>query len=86
LLLGKGKEELMSVRAVLCHCRQHLEADCEKALQILVREHLMREHSSIPPTDKQVQELVSTRAYDVQYVEVHVGRDGMAEDFGPEPY
>jgi len=76
----------MSVRAVLCHCRQHLEADCEEALQVLVREHLMREHSSIPPTDKQVQELVSTRAYDLQYVEVHVGRDGMAEDFGPEPY
>jgi len=76
----------MSVRAVLCQCRQHLEADCEKALQVLVREHLMREHSSIPPTDKQVQELVSTLAYDLQYVETYVGRDGMAEDFGPEPY
>ena len=46
----------------------------------------MREHSSIPPTDKQVQELVSTLAYDLQYVETYVGRDGMAEDFGPEPY
>jgi len=76
----------MSVRAVLCQCRQHLEADCEKALQVLVREHLVREHSSIPPTDKQVQELVSTLAYDLQYVETYVGRDGMAEDFGPEPY
>ena len=46
----------------------------------------MRNHSSIPPTDEQVQEIVSTRGYDLQYAEVYVGRDGMAEDFGPEPY
>jgi hypothetical protein len=76
----------MSVRAVLCHCRQHLEADDEEALHVLVREHLEREHPSIPPSDEQVEEIVSTRAYDLQYAELYVGRDGIAEDFGPEPY
>ncbi|HJQ28333.1 MAG TPA: hypothetical protein VJ827_03260 [Rubrobacter sp.] len=72
----------MSVRAVLCHCRKHLEAGDEGALHVLVRDHLEREHPSIPPSDEQVEEIISTRAYDLQYV----GRDGIAEDFGPEPY
>lgn len=76
----------MSVRAVLCHCRRHLEADDEEALRILIREHLEQEHPSIPPSDEQVREIVSTRAYDLQYAELYVGSDGMAEDFGPEPY
>ena len=76
----------MVVRAVLCHCRQHLEADSEEALHVLVREHLEREHPSIPPSNEQVREIISTRAYDLQYAELHVGGDGMSDDFGPEPY
>ena len=76
----------MSVRAVLCHCRRHLEADDEEALHVLVREHLEQEHPSIPPSYEQVEEIVSTRAYDLQYAELYVGGHGMAEDFGPEPY
>jgi len=86
VLWEKGKEELMSVRAVLCHCRRHLEADDEEALHVLVREHLEQEHPSIPPSDEQVEEIVSTRAYDLQYAELYAGGDGIAEDFGPEPY
>ena len=64
----------MSVCAVLCHCRRHLEADDEGALHILVREHLEREHPSIPPSDEQIEEIVSTRAYDIRYAELYVGR------------
>jgi hypothetical protein len=76
----------MPVRAVLCHCRRHLEADDEEALHVLVREHLEQEHPSIPPSDEQVKEIVSTRAYDLQYAELYVGGDGIPEAFGPEPY
>ena len=76
----------MPIRAVLCHCRRHLEADDEEALHVLVREHLEQEHPSIPPSDEQVKEIVSTRAYDLQYAELHVGSGGMSEVFGPEPY
>lgn len=76
----------MIARAVLCHCRRRLVADDAEALQSLVREHLEREHPSIPPSAEQVREIVSTRAYDLQYAELYVGREGMTEDFGPEPY
>ena len=76
----------MIARAVLCHCRQRLVADDVETLHVLVREHLEQEHPSIPPSAEQVKEIVSTRAYDLQYAELYVGRDGMTEDFGPEPY
>ena len=80
----------MYVRAVLCHCRRRLEADDEEALRVMVRDHLTRDHASIRPTDEQVTEILSTRAYDIEYAELYVGAnglaDGLSEDFGPEPY
>jgi hypothetical protein len=63
------------MRALLCHCRTHLEAEDDQALAEEVREHLLREHPGLKPTDERVGEIVSTRAYDYeiydpQYAEV----------------
>jgi hypothetical protein len=55
------------MRAVLCHCRQHLEARDNEALYALVREHLILKHPAIEPTEDQVLEIISTRAYDLEY-------------------
>ena len=74
----------MYVRAVLCHCRRRLEADDEEALQEVVRDHLMRDHPSIRPTDEQVAEIVSTRAYDIEYAELYVGANGLADGFSED--
>jgi hypothetical protein len=75
------------MRALLYHCRHHLEAEDDETFLGLVREHLVREHPAIPPTDEQVAEMVATRAYDFEYVLVGY-EDGIdpAEEFGPEPY
>ena len=55
------------MRAVLCHCRQHLEAKDDEMLYVLVQEHLILEHPAIEPSEDQVREIVSTRAYDLEY-------------------
>jgi hypothetical protein len=56
------------MRALLCHCRTHLEASDDPALGELVREHLKREHHALRPTEEQLWEIVRTRAY---YFEVY---------------
>jgi hypothetical protein len=42
-----------------------------------VREHLISRHPALEPSEAQVQEIVSTRAYDIEYA---------AEEFVFEPY
>ena len=81
----------MYVRAVLCGCRRRLEAEDDRNLRVLVREHLTAEHATVPPmTDGLVEEIVSARAYDLEHAASYAGPDGAAdgteEDFGPEPY
>ncbi len=56
------------MRALLCHyCRHRLEAEDDEALLGLVRDHLIQEHPAIVPIDEQVGEIVSTRAYRLEY-------------------
>jgi hypothetical protein len=75
------------MRALLCHCRHRLEAEDDETLFDLVQEHLIRVHPAIPPTEEQVMEIVSTRAYDLEYVPVgYEGGTGPDEEFGSEPY
>jgi hypothetical protein len=84
---GRGEEDLMYVRAVLCDCRRRLEAEDDRNLRVLVREHLTAEHATVPPTSEGlVEEIVSTRAYDLEHAAAYAGADGAEEDFGPEPY
>jgi hypothetical protein len=75
------------VRALLCHCRHHLEAEDDGALFAFVRDHLIQEHPALPLTDEQVSEMVATRSYYLEYQLVDVGGTGSEEEtFGPEPY
>jgi hypothetical protein len=46
----------------------------------VVLKHLKSEHAFLRPNEDGVAEIVSARAYDVEYTE------GIAKDFGPEPY
>ena len=41
------------MRALLCHCRKHLEAPDDRALAEAVRKHLMLEHPTLVPTQEQ---------------------------------
>ena len=54
------------MRALLCHCREHLEARNDRALIEVVRKHLMLEHPTLVPTQEQAWEIVRTRAYDFE--------------------
>ncbi len=75
------------MRAMFCQCRLRLEAQDDKALSALVREHLLEDHPAIPPTDEQVEEIVNTRAYNLNYAPSHAGAfDTAAEEFGIDPY
>ncbi len=77
----------MYVRAVLCGCRRRLEAEDDRNLRVLVREHLTAEHATVPPmTDGLVEEIVGAGAYDLEHAGPYAGADGTEEDFGPEPY
>jgi hypothetical protein len=74
------------MRALLCHCRRHLEAQDDEALLGVVRDHLEREHPAIAPTDEQVSQTVATRAYNFEYVPVYASGATFEEEFGPDPY
>ena len=41
----------MSVYALLCHCH-HLEAQDDQVSSVLMRNHLIREHPALEPTDE----------------------------------
>jgi hypothetical protein len=69
------------MRALLCYCRQHLEARDDEALGAVVREHLIHKHPALDLSDEQVEGIVSTRAYDLEYVEVDA-----YEEPGFDPY
>jgi hypothetical protein len=56
------------MRALLCNCRRHLEAQDDEALRAAVREHLLTKHPALEPSDERVEEIVSTRAYDLEYI------------------
>jgi hypothetical protein len=76
------------MRALLCHCRHHLEAADDEALFDVVRDHLIREHPAIVPTNGQVSEIVATRSYYLEHAPVHAGSNAFEEEeeFGPDPY
>ena len=88
VLLIPGLEKEDKGCALLYHSRHHMEAEDDGALLGLVRDHLIREHPAIVPTDEWVIEVVATRSYHLEYAPVDVG--GIAfeeeEEFGPDPY
>ena len=75
------RERRKEMRALLCHCHHHLEAEDDDALCAMVREHLILRHPALKPSPGQVREIVSTRAYHIEYAEVYA-----EEEFVFEPY
>ena len=72
------------MRALLCHCHRHLEAEDDDALCAVVREHLIWWHPTLEPSKEQAQQIVSTRAYNIEYAEEHA--EDEEEEFVFEPY
>ena len=73
------------MRALLCHCREHLEARDDRALAEAVRKHLMLEHPTIVPSQEQAWEIVRTRAYDFEVYDPEYA-EATAEEMVLEPY
>jgi hypothetical protein len=69
------------MRALLCHCHHHLEAEDDDALCVVVREHLIWWHQDLEPTEEQAQQIVSRLAYNLHYAVVHA-----EEEVAFEPY
>ena len=78
---------VLKVQALRCVCGRRLEAGHDHAIHDVLREHIWREHPQVePPSEAQLEEVVSSASYGVLYVPVD-DQDGLEkEGFGPEPY
>jgi hypothetical protein len=79
--------EVLEVRTLRCPCGTRLKAGHDQAIHDVLRAHIRCEHPRVePPTDEQLEEVVSSASYGVVYVPVD-DQDGLEEEgFGPEPY
>ena len=78
---------VLKVQALRCVCGRRLEAGHDHAIHDVLREHIRSEHPQVePPSEAQLEEVVSSASYGVLYVPVD-DQDGLEEEgFGPEPY
>jgi hypothetical protein len=60
-----------------------LEAEDDDALCAVVREHLIWWHPTLEPSEEQAQQIVSSRAYNIEYADEHVEEE---EEVTFEPY
>ena len=72
--------------ASLCNCRHSLKAEDDEGLVEIALEHLRQRHPAAPLKEEQVRKIVSTHAYDIEYLTVYAGDFGHDEEFGAEPY
>jgi predicted small metal-binding protein len=54
------------MRVIDCDCGKTLQAANDEDLARAVRDHVAEDHPDMEMSDEQVQELVSSRAYDAQ--------------------
>jgi len=78
---------VLKVQALRCVCGRRLEAGHDHAIHDVLREHIRSEHPQVePPSEAQLEEVLSSASYGVLYVPVD-DQDGLEEEgFGPEPY
>jgi hypothetical protein len=67
-------------------CRRRLKAAGDEQLVSEVLDHLRRDHPTIPLGEGQVREIISTRAYELEYAAEYEDGEGPDEEFGLEPY
>jgi predicted small metal-binding protein len=65
--------------ASLCNCRHSLRADDDKELFEVALEHMMHNHPAARAEEERVRKIISTRAFDIEYVVVYEGGH-----YGPE--
>ena len=79
-LVGKGGAWMRAVLCVLlCNCRHALRADDDERLVAVALEHLRRYHPVAPVGEERVREIVSARAYEIEYAAVYAGNLGTEE-------
>jgi hypothetical protein len=64
--------------ALLCNCRHVLRAD-DECLVGVVLDHLRRCHPVAPLGEERVKEIVTSRAYEIEYTAVYPGNLGTEE-------
>ena len=74
------------MRALLCGCGQRLEADEDGRLCDQVASHLKRDHLTDYIDYGVAREMVTSRAYKMQYAVVYTNGTSPDEEFGLEPY
>jgi predicted small metal-binding protein len=62
--------------ALLCNCRYALRADDDERLVVVALEHLSRYHPVAPVGEEWVREIVTARAYEIEYAAVYPGNLG----------
>jgi hypothetical protein len=58
--------------ALLCNCRHALRADDERLVAVAV-DHVRRYHPVAPLGEELVREIVTARAYEIEYTAVYPG-------------
>lgn len=74
------------MRALLCGCGQHLEADGDEGLCEQIASHLKRDHLTAYTDYGVIRRMVASRAYTVEYAVVYTNGTAPDEEFGLEPY
>jgi predicted small metal-binding protein len=71
---GKGGARMRAVLcALLCNCRHALRADDDERLVGVALDHLRRYHPVAPLREELVKEIVTARAYEIEYTAVYPG-------------
>jgi predicted small metal-binding protein len=65
--------------ALLCNCRHALRADDDERLVAVGLDHLRRYHPVAPLGEELVREIVTARAYEIEYTAVHPDSLGTEE-------
>jgi hypothetical protein len=78
--------EVLKVRALRCLCGTRLQTGHDYAMHDVLSEHIRCDHPEVePPTDEQIEGVVSSASYGVLYVPVDEQDVLEEEGFGPEP-
>jgi predicted small metal-binding protein len=65
--------------ALLCNCRHALRADDDERLVAVALDHLRRNHPVAPLGEERVREIVTARAYEIEYIAAYPGSLGTEE-------
>ena len=65
--------------ALLCNCRHALRADDDERLVAVALDHVRRYHPVAPRGEELVREIVTARAYEIEYTAVYPDNLGTEE-------